>query len=540
MYRCKYLRRYIMKKSVFLLFVGILTAMLSGCILSKTPKTNEVSLSFNEQMTFSINVFPSASTYTWTLDEVPQSNTGKSYDYTMDGSEHTLMVRAKNSFNDTQTWHITLKNSPPVASAGPDQTAFVGTLVTLDGSGSTDPDNNIVSYQWLQTGGSTVTLANNNTSVAQFTASVAVGSILTFKLTVTDSGSLQSTDTCIVTVQKDPKLLAQDALYTAYAGIGYGRADYTYTDDDELLYNVMLDDLNTATGNLILDTIFTDPAVVTKLINLVLGFTTTFTYTDNYGVNSSIKVNPGALVNGYRSFVADLSVNFSSTAYPLDPNNLLKCQYYGPDGGIDLTASVTGYFKATTAGLDDLFLSSVIIKPQSSLKAVYPKGEVRYNNWKIEYQAYYGEIDPTYTTGMSIIPVNMKVAPTLITQPVTNDDFRDYDLSGGFTLNGDAYAFGTASEVVNYQQEQESGLTLIYIAGKLRVPGMTTLLTISTSTVNPITRNIYGFWTSGLMNFAGLDGASQSTFSSTNYSCTFSGGSQGTWTVIGWQNALEP
>jgi hypothetical protein len=239
--------------------------------------------------------------------------------------------------------------------------------------------------------------------------------------------------------------------------------------------------------------------------------------------------------------VADFTVNFSSTAYPLDPNNQLKCQYFGSDGTIDLTASVTGYYKATTSGLEELFLSSVIIVPKDTLKAVYPKGEVRYNQWKIDYQTYYGVVDPTYTTGMSTIPVNMKVVPALISSPSSDVDFRDYDLSGGFTLNGNAYEFGTSTEVFNYQQEQESGLTLIFIAGKLNVPGLTGQVTISTPTdiVNPIIRSITGFWTSGLMNFSGLDGASQSSFSS-NYLCTFSGGNQGTWSVTGWQNSLEP
>jgi PKD repeat protein len=40
-------------------------------------------------------------------------------------------------------------NSPPVADAGPDQSATVGQVVTFDGSGSHDPDNDpIVKYKW--------------------------------------------------------------------------------------------------------------------------------------------------------------------------------------------------------------------------------------------------------------------------------------------------------------------------------------------------------------------------------------------------------
>jgi hypothetical protein len=191
-----------MKKSVVFLVFAMLTAILSGCILSKTPSTNDVNLAFNAQMTFSVKVFPTNATYTWTLDGNPISNTGNSYLYTALGGNHTLVVKAKHFLStDTQSWNITTP-SPPVANAGPDQTVFVDSEVTLDGSGSTDPNNDIDSYQWQQTDGPIVTLANANSSIAQFSAIVVNGSVLTFQLTVTDATGLQATDTCVITVVK--------------------------------------------------------------------------------------------------------------------------------------------------------------------------------------------------------------------------------------------------------------------------------------------------------------------------------------------------
>ena len=39
-------------------------------------------------------------------------------------------------------------NSKPVANAGPDQGGPAGQPVTLDGQGSTDADNDTLSYHW--------------------------------------------------------------------------------------------------------------------------------------------------------------------------------------------------------------------------------------------------------------------------------------------------------------------------------------------------------------------------------------------------------
>jgi hypothetical protein len=96
-----------MKRSVSFLAVVLFVSVLSGCLLSKTPSTNDVTMTFGEEKTFSVNIFPSKSTYTWTLDGDPQSNTGKSYVYTCLGGNHTLTVKAKHICGtDTVTWNI--------------------------------------------------------------------------------------------------------------------------------------------------------------------------------------------------------------------------------------------------------------------------------------------------------------------------------------------------------------------------------------------------------------------------------------------------
>ena len=62
-------------------------------------------------------------------------------------------------------------NHPPVANAGPDQTITLPTnTIYLDGSGSTDPDNNITSYAWTKISGPlSFNIANANAVQTQVT-----------------------------------------------------------------------------------------------------------------------------------------------------------------------------------------------------------------------------------------------------------------------------------------------------------------------------------------------------------------------------------
>jgi len=98
--------------------------------------------------------------------------------------------------SDSCIVNISWQNDPPTAVVTPDYMETTeGSLVTLDGSASTDSDNGIVSYLWSQIDGDPVSLSDPTSSVTTFTAPKAepLGKNLKFKLTVKDSGGLQDT-----------------------------------------------------------------------------------------------------------------------------------------------------------------------------------------------------------------------------------------------------------------------------------------------------------------------------------------------------------
>ena len=91
-------------------------------------------------------------------------------------------------------------NHPPVADAGADEVIFLPTnSVSLDGSGSTDSDNNIISYIWTKISGpSSSTIVNAN--IVQTQVQNLVEGVYQFEVKVTDAGGLSAKDTIQVLV----------------------------------------------------------------------------------------------------------------------------------------------------------------------------------------------------------------------------------------------------------------------------------------------------------------------------------------------------
>ena len=121
-----------------------------------------------------------------------------------------LTVTDDEGNSTTDTVDITIvaveENIPPTADAGPDQTVNAGDTVTLDGSGSSDPDDDALTFSWTQTDGTDVTLTGDDTANPTFTAPDGAET-LTFELTVDDGNGGTDTDTVNVTVTSGPPVL---------------------------------------------------------------------------------------------------------------------------------------------------------------------------------------------------------------------------------------------------------------------------------------------------------------------------------------------
>src|SRR6185436_10708302 len=94
---------------------------------------------------------------------------------------YTVTFTATNVLSGSASTKILVQNSnrAPVASAGGPYSAFVGAPVTFNGTGSTDPDGDVILFSWVYGDGSTGTGA---TPVHTYTGIGVFG----VALTVTD------------------------------------------------------------------------------------------------------------------------------------------------------------------------------------------------------------------------------------------------------------------------------------------------------------------------------------------------------------------
>lgn len=144
-----------------------------------------------------------------------------------------LVVTDNGGLSDKDTMQVNVNpatNQPPVANAGPDKIINLPVnTITLDGSGSSDPDNIISSFQWtIIAGPSSFTIATP--AAVQTTVTNLVEGIYKFELKVTDAGGLSDTDTSMVEVKPDSPQV------DVYVAGGDGAPKYWKNGQEVLLY----------------------------------------------------------------------------------------------------------------------------------------------------------------------------------------------------------------------------------------------------------------------------------------------------------------
>ncbi|WP_336339647.1 PKD domain-containing protein [Haloarcula brevis] len=233
----------------------------------------------------------------------------------------TLTVEAANGFGANEvarTQNTTVSvNQQPTADAGNSQLVDEETNVTLNASGSSDPDGDPLSYNWSQTAGPSVDL-NGATSVTPSFTAPATGSetTLTFRVAATDGNGGIDADTVNITVQP----LSQPNF-----SVNSLNAPNTATRDDSLTVSATIsnngDEVGTQTVQFRVDTnsdgtLGTDEILASQEVSLGAEETTEVTFEDL----ETSSLEPGDYTHGI------FSANDSETATiaissPPDPAN---------------------------------------------------------------------------------------------------------------------------------------------------------------------------------------------------------------------------
>ena len=265
-----------------------------------------------------------ASTFQWLRNGAVTIGTSKTY--TLDAADSGQIITfevtpiAATGANPgsavASTNSISVANSPPVASAGPDQTAFVTNTVILDGSGSSDIDGDPLTYSWSLTSlpvGSGATLSD--ATAVNPTFIIDLPGTYTAQLIVNDGTVNSIADTVSISTNNSPPVANagpdQAALVTDTVTLnGSGSSD---VDGDALTYSWSFTSVPASSGATLSDATAVNPSFIIDLPG---------TYTAQLIVN-------------------DGSVNSVADTVSISTNNSAPVANAGPDQAALVTDTVT-------------------------------------------------------------------------------------------------------------------------------------------------------------------------------------------------------
>ena len=208
----------------------------------------------------------SIASYRWYDDNGTEVATTATYSdsYSSEGN-YTFTLEVTDGFGakgrDTVIVHV-IENRPPVADAGADQSANQGDTVTLDGSNSSDPDGDSISFEWRNEYDEVIstdaTFSKDDYTVGEHEIT----------LIVTDSKGASSKDTVIVNI--DGEVDAKDNYYS--------------TDSQSIVIGNVITDAPVDEGSNLKVTAHTDPSSGT----LSLEENGSFTYTPDASFEGNV------------------------------------------------------------------------------------------------------------------------------------------------------------------------------------------------------------------------------------------------------------
>jgi len=181
------------------------------------------------------------SSYAWDFDCDGQfddaTGVAPSFTTTSSGTHIVgLQVTDNRGATATSTATITVSNVAPTANAGSDQSGFVGVVIGVTGIGSSDPGNDIVSYDWdLDNDGQYDDASGVNASFSS-----AVAGVFTVGVKVTDADGAVSYDSATITVT--------EAAFTKFYVLNDAstNATYEYAADGKSIENYAINSGNSA------------------------------------------------------------------------------------------------------------------------------------------------------------------------------------------------------------------------------------------------------------------------------------------------------
>ena len=202
-------------------------------------------------------------TYNWSIVSRPEGSTSE-LDYPTSPTPKILADREREYvfrlvvydgqlYNDPDTVVVKVVNDPPIANAGPDKDGVVGAPVSLDGSGSSDPNGDTLTYQWSigsAPSGSSATISDPTSVTPAFTPDLP--GTYTIQLVVHDGWLNSAPDTVRIEVIRPNQnpIANPGGPYAGFIGIpvqfnGSGSSD---PDGDPITYSWNFGDGTTGSG----------------------------------------------------------------------------------------------------------------------------------------------------------------------------------------------------------------------------------------------------------------------------------------------------